>query len=702
MTTHSRYQRRAFLKWSSILAAQSPLSMLVGFAHAAETAPTAQQHRVGDSAILIEIDELMCTSVSCIINGQATQLTRHGISEYLELNDGRRIGSFRLNHAVETQIDGVHGKGKALTVTGLSRDGIAKTVQFSLFERYPGFATCSVTYQNQSGQTFTIKSWVNGASKIRAAGRESTSAAPAFWSFSGGSYPDRRDWVQPVRHGFEQANFMGMTASDYGGGTPVVDIWRRDCGLAVGHIELTPKLVSLPIHSDQASASIAVFSEANSVLKPGDSLATLNTFVAVHRGDYFATLDTYRHVMADRGMHAPKAPVGSYQPIWCAWGYERDFSIALVEGTLGKAKDLGLEWAVIDDGWQTANGDWYVDVKKFPRGEDDLKALAQKIKAAGLQPRLWFSPLAVGPGTDLLHDHTDMLLLDKDGAVQNITWWNSFYLCPAYEPTVLYTQKLIRKILGEWGFAGLKIDGQHLNGVAPCYNPAHHHARPEESVEKLQDFFRAIYETAMEVNPEAVIEICPCGTSYAFHNMPYMNQAPASDPLSSWQVRHKGKTLKALMGPSAPFAGDHVELSDGGNDFASSVGIGAVVSTKFTWPIDPKLKDSFLLTADNEKLWRKWIGIYKANLLPTGIYHGNLYDIGFDTPEGHVVEKEGRMYYAFYAKKWQGPVELRGLEAGNYTVRDYFNDRMLGQISDGNHHITTSFERFLLLEVVRV
>ena len=42
-----------------------------------------------------------------------------------------------------------------------------------------------------------------------------------------------------------------------------------------------------------------------------------------------------------------------------------------------------------------------------------------------------------------------------------------------------------------------------------------------------------------------------------------MNNTPASDPTSSWQVRLKGKTFKALMGPSAPFSGDHVELSDG-------------------------------------------------------------------------------------------------------------------------------------------
>ena len=34
--------------------------------------------------------------------------------------------------------------------------------------------------------------------------------------------------------GFRQENFLGMNATDYGGGTPVVDVWRRDVGLAVG------------------------------------------------------------------------------------------------------------------------------------------------------------------------------------------------------------------------------------------------------------------------------------------------------------------------------------------------------------------------------------------------------------------------------------------------------------------------------------
>ena len=54
-----------------------------------------------------------------------------------------------------------------------------------------------------------------------------------------------------------------------------------------------------------------------------------------------------------------------------------------------------------------------------------------------------------------------------------------------------YHKALVRKILVDWGFDGLKLDGQDMNGVPACYNPAHHHEQPEESVEALPDFFRA-------------------------------------------------------------------------------------------------------------------------------------------------------------------------------------------------------------------
>jgi alpha-galactosidase len=178
-----------------------------------------------------------------------------------------------------------------------------------------------------------------------------------------------------------------------------------------------------------------------------------------------------------------------------------------------------------------------------------------------------------------------------------------------------------------------------------------------------------------------------------------MHQAVGSDPLSSWQGRHKGKAIKALMGASAAYAGDHVELSDGGNDFASTVGIGAVVSTKFTWPRDAKPEYGFVLTPEKEVEWRRWIALYKEKKLPEGRYVGGLYDIGFDKPEAHVVVKNDRSYYAFYARHWQGPIELRGLGEGRHAVTDYWTGKTIGVVSQAANRLSLSFENFLLLEV---
>ena len=77
-----------------------------------------------------------------------------------------------------------------------------------------------------------------------------------------------------------------MNADDYGGGTPVIDVWRPDVGLAVGHSELKPELVSEPITMPTADyATVAIDSEKKRAPNPGE---TLQTFLAVHNGDYSA------------------------------------------------------------------------------------------------------------------------------------------------------------------------------------------------------------------------------------------------------------------------------------------------------------------------------------------------------------------------------------------------------------------------------
>lgn len=649
--------------------------------------------RVADSMIAIEYDADMQSRILRMSSGNWLALTGFDRSEVLHLAGEKIAGPFRFEGHQQAAVQDKHGAGTRHQIIGRTPNGLEKTIVLTLYERYPGFVLQTVTYRNAGKQAVQVVGWGNGAHMLMGTGR-------GFWSWNGSSHEDRRDWVLPVKPGFNQANFMGMNASDYGSGTPIVDVWRPDAGLAVGHVERTPKLVSLPLVGTPHGAAIAVDIDDKQTLAPAGELKTLETFIAVHGGDFFVTLDNYRRLMSERGLAPPQPLSSAYEAVWCAWGYGRGVTAAEVKAALPKAADLGLKWAVLDDGWQAGIGDWVPNPQKFPGGDDEMKALVAMMKAGGLKPRLWISPLAAAPGTDLLRDHADMLLLGKNGERQKVSWWDSFTLCPAYGPTVDYTKKVFTKIIGEWGYKGVKIDGQQLNGVAPCYNPAHHHKSPNESVEGLQAFWKSIYDAVHTADPEAVVEICPCGDSYAYYNFAAMDTAPASDPESSFQVRLKGKSLKALMGPSAAYAGDHVELSDGGDDFASTVGIGAIVSTKFTWPGEGREQGKVLrLSPEKEAVWRKWIAVYNEKMLPLGRYRGELYDMGFDKPEAHVVERDGRLYYAFYADTWKGPIELRGLN-GRCTVRDYVNDRDLGVVSPASPRLDVAFQHALLIEAI--
>jgi alpha-galactosidase len=651
--------------------------------------------RIETERFALEFDEGMRSRLTAPAGGAEVPLGDFTASETL-LVPGGEIADFTLSGKRASEVSDSFGAGSRLTLVGES-PGVRKEVSVTAYADFPNTAVFGVSYTNTGSGPLEVTGWRSNRYSIAAGGP----AEPAFWSYNGGSYESRPDWILPVQVGFAQANFQGMNATDYGGGTPVSDVWRRDVGIGVGHLATVPLEVSLPIaRTSAAAAELGIERAVSTVLAPGEAFTTPPTFVVVHRGDFFETLSTYRELMQRQGISFDAPPDDAYEPIWCAWGYERGFNVDQVYGTLPKVEEMGYRWAVLDDGWQTAEGDWYVREDKFPGGEEGMKTFVGRIHDQGLKAKLWWVPMAVDPGTDLLREHPEYLLLNEDGSTQDISWWDAYYLCPAYPPVQEYTVALVRKIIGEWGYDGLKIDGQHLNGAPPCYNPAHHHDRPEESVEAVPELFRLIYEAARAVKPHAVVEICPCGTTYSFFNLPWMNQPVSSDPESSFQVRLKGKALKALMGPSAAYYGDHVELSDGGEDFASSVGVGAVIGTKFTWPPGAARRDRYDLSPEREKTWKRWLEIYNAKMLPKGKYRGELYDLGFDRPETHAIEKDGSLYYAFFADSWSGPVELRGLEEKTYRVVDYVHDVELGPVKGPSAELSVDFEGSLLVEAV--
>ncbi len=134
------------------------------------------------------------------------------------------------------------------------------------------------------------------------------------------------------------------------------------------------------------------------------------------------------------------------------------------------------------------------------------------------------------------------------------------------------------------------------------------------------------------------------------------------------------------------------------------LGVGGVVGTQFVLPSLVTKHGKSDLTPAREKDFEKWLRIYREKMLSKGQYLGQLYDIGFDVPETHVIRKDQTMYYAFFAKQWKGPVELRGLEDRNYTVVDYVTGKSLGTVSGHaasgrGPHLPVEFDGNLLVEV---
>lgn len=88
-----------------------------------------------------------------------------------------------------------------------------------------------------------------------------------------------------------------------------------------------------------------------------------------------------------------------------------DFTESKLLSLAGKAKSLGCELFVLDDGWfgkrdsDTAGlGDYTVNRKKLPNG---LRGLSDKLGALGMDFGLWFEPEAVNRDSELYRNHAD-------------------------------------------------------------------------------------------------------------------------------------------------------------------------------------------------------------------------------------------------------------------------------------------------------
>jgi alpha-galactosidase len=625
---------------------------------------------------------------------------------------------------------GKMGRGKRVEIPAQplvagEANGLRRVLVVEAYDEFPNVLLSSVDYRNDGNSDFQLDQVVTESRRLNASLPDPNTAPFDMWSFHGSSYDWGKDDILKLKRGFSQTNAMGeVQHGGYGGGIPVVAFWTRSVGEAIGHVETLPLTLSLPVKVEtdgRVNASVTI--PANTTLKAGQTYSTPRTFVMVYAGDFYEPLRQWSRVLAKEGWTLPKPSDEAYNVSWCGWGYEFNVTPAQMLGTIPKLKEFNIKWATLDDRWFDTYGDWNPRPETFPG--DSIRKMADDFHKQGMLVQLWWLPLGVEDGqgkweshkyivSQVVKDHPDWLILDKNGKHARMTR-DLAALDPSLPEVQDYYKKLTERFIRDWDYDGSKLD--NIYTVPACYNPAHHHKSPQESVDAMGEVYKVIFQTTRALKPNSVTQSCPCGTPPSLAWLPYMDQAVTADPVGAVQVRRRIKMYKALLGPESAVYGDHVELSEmsrvgnnwseHGSDFASTIGTGGVVGTKFVWPNPgPKYK-AVALTDEKEQHWKKWIGIYNDKMLSKGTFR-NLYVYGYDTPEGYAIEKNGKMYYAFFApenaKEWKGQIELRGLAPGNYHVTDYTEGKDLGTVqaqAGSAPKIDANFKNHLLLEVSR-
>jgi len=146
---------------------------------------------------------------------------------------------------------------------------------------------------------------------------------------------------------------------------------------------------------------------------------------------------------------------------WTSWyNYYQNINESVILENLKNFKLMNKKIDVfqIDDGYQTAVGDWLsVDGDKFPKG---MKQIAEAIKDKGYKAGIWLAPFVCETNSRIFKEKKEWILRDNKGEmVLGGSNWSRFYALDIYNPEVRgYIKKVFSVILDDWGYDMVKLD----------------------------------------------------------------------------------------------------------------------------------------------------------------------------------------------------------------------------------------------------
>ena len=176
-----------------------------------------------------------------------------------------------------------------------------------------------------------------------------------------------------------------------------------------------------------------------------------------------------------------------------------------------RAKELGVEMLVLDDGWfgkrNTDNcslGDWVVNPEKLPGG---LNGLSDRLHDLGLKFGLWFEPEMISPDSDLYRAHPDWCL-HLDGRAR-VEMRNQLILDLSRREVQDYIIESVSAVLESARIEYVKWD-MNRNMTEPFSGAQ----TPERQKETQHRYMLGLYRVLEEITarfPEILFESCSGG-----------------------------------------------------------------------------------------------------------------------------------------------------------------------------------------------
>ena len=309
-----------------------------------------------------------------------------------------------------------------------------------------------------------------------------------------------------------------------------------------------------------------------------------------------------------------------------------------------RAKGLGVEMFVLDDGWfgkrnndRAGLGDWVVNKKKLPGG---IKALSRAIHRKNMKFGLWFEPECINPDSDLYRAHPDWVI-SVPGRIPSFAR-NQLVLDLTRSEVRDYIVDSVSAVLDSAKIEYVKWD--YNRHISDMYSP---------SLKNQGEFFHryilGLYEVLrrifIEKHPSVLLENCSSGGNrFDLGMLCYSPQIWTSDDTDALERLDIQRGIYTFYPQSTVSA--HVSMTPNQQTLRS-----APLSTRFNVAMFGVLGyelDFGELTRDERRQIKEQIEFYKANrkLLQYGRY--NRYFPDKDGRESWQIGGDGKIIAAIY------------------------------------------------------